>query len=77
MPPPSSSSATTPKTQLLKLVTDSLRACTLELPSLPDIAINIRVAISQSDLKIDDLVNLIHQNLGLSTYLLKVSHSVH
>ncbi|MEX1663880.1 HDOD domain-containing protein [Zhongshania arctica] len=77
MPAPSSTSATTPKTQLLKLVTDSLRAGTLELPSLPDIAIDVRVAISQTDLDIDDLVKLIQQDPGLSTYLLKVSHSVH
>lgn len=77
MPATSSTSATTPKTQLLKLVTDSLRAGTLELPSLPDIAIDVRVAISQTDLDIDDLVKLIQQDPGLSAYLLKVSHSVH
>ncbi|CAA0114575.1 Uncharacterised protein [Zhongshania aliphaticivorans] len=68
---------TTPKAQLLKRVTDSLRAGTLELPSLPDIAIDIRIAITKTDLEIDTLVKLIQQDPGLSAYLLKISHSVH
>ncbi|WP_339677133.1 HDOD domain-containing protein [uncultured Zhongshania sp.] len=67
----------TPKAQLLKLVTDSLRAGTLELPSLPDIAIDVRVAITQPELDINDLAKLIQQDPGLSAYLLKISHSVH
>jgi HD-like signal output (HDOD) protein len=77
MPVDALASTLTPKAQLLKIVTDSLRAGTLELPSLPDIAIDVRVAINQDDLNIDDLVRLIQQDPGLSAYLLKISHSVH
>ena len=58
-------------------MTDSLRAGTLELPSLPDIAIDVRVAITQPELDINDLAKLIQQDPGLSAYLLKISHSVH
>ena len=69
--------ATPPKTQLLKFVAASVRAGTIELPSLPDIAIDIRVAINQADLEISDLAKLIQQDPGLSAYLLKISDSAH
>ncbi|WP_269620765.1 HDOD domain-containing protein [Zhongshania sp. BJYM1] len=75
MPVDTSATTLTPKAQLLKVVTDSLRAGTLELPSLPDIAIDVRVAINKAELDINDLVRLIQQDPGLSAYLLKVSNS--
>ncbi len=63
------------KSRLLKLVSENLRNGSIELPSLPDIAIDIRVAISKPDVEISDLVKLIQQDPGLTAYLIKVALS--
>lgn len=63
------------QSRLLKEVAASIRDGSLELPSLPDIAIEVRVAISKADLDIGKLSRLIQQDPGLAAYLMKVSHS--
>jgi HD-like signal output (HDOD) protein len=65
----------TDKEQLLKRIITALKSGTLELPSLPDIALDVRVAANQDNLNIEDLARLVQQDPGLSAYLLKVSIS--
>ncbi|MBD2857780.1 HDOD domain-containing protein [Spongiibacter sp. KMU-158] len=62
--------------QLLKRIAESIRDGSLELPSLPDIAIEVRMAIGKPDLDIRKLANLVQQDPGLTAYLMKISHSV-
>lgn len=63
------------KSRLLAQVSERLRNGSIELPSLPDVAIEVRVAVANPDLEINDLVRLIQQDPGLSAYLMKVSLS--
>jgi len=67
----------TNKQDLLTGIMAALKSGTLELPSLPDIAINVRLAANNENLNIADLVRLVQQDPGLSAYLLKVSISSH
>ncbi len=62
--------------QLLKRIAESIRDGSLELPSLPDIAIQVRMAIGKPELDIRQLATLVQQDPGLAAYLMKVSHSV-
>ena len=75
MPANATSQTLDAKSRLLKEIATSIRDGSLELPSLPDIAIEVRVAISKADLDINKLARLIQQDPGLAAYLMKVSHS--
>lgn len=66
-----------PQKDLLRQVTASLKDGSLELPSLPDVALEVRSVAAERDLGISDLVTVIQQDPGLSTYLIKVSNSVY
>lgn len=75
MPANATSQTLDAQSRLLKEIASSIRDGSLELPSLPDIAIEVRVAISKADLDINKLARLIQQDPGLAAYLMKVSHS--
>lgn len=64
------------QSRLLKRIAESIRDGSLELPSLPDIAIEVRVAIGKAEMDIPTLAALVQQDPGLTAYLLKISHSV-
>lgn len=65
------------KASLLGKITSALKAGTLELPSLPDIALEVRSAATERELGIAGLAKVIQQDPGLSAYLIKVSNCVH
>jgi HD-like signal output (HDOD) protein len=65
------------KKRLLARVSSALKDGTLELPSLPDVALEIRQIAMERDLDAAELVRVIQQDPGLSAYILKISNSVH
>ncbi len=65
------------KQHLLTCIMTALKSGTLELPSLPDIAIDVRIAARKEDLNIADLARVVQQDPGLSAYLIKQSISSH
>ena len=61
-----------------KLINESrkeLNDGTLELPSMPDIALEIRAAINNENKSFEEISKLIQCDQGLSAYLMKVSNS--
>lgn len=65
------------KTSLLGRITRALKDGTLELPSLPDIALEVRSVAAERDMGIAALAKVIQQDPGLSAYLIKVGNSAH
>jgi HD-like signal output (HDOD) protein len=65
------------KASLLGKITRALKAGTLELPSLPDIALEVRLVVTERDMSMTSLAKVVQQDPGLSAYLIKVSNSVH
>lgn len=65
------------KASLLGRITCALKDGSLELPSLPDIALEVRSATTERDLSIAALAKVIQQDPGLSAYLIKVSNCAH
>lgn len=65
------------RASLLGRISRALKEGTLELPSLPDIALEVRSVAAERDLGIAELAKVIQQDPGLSAYLIKVSNSVH
>lgn len=53
----------------------ALKDGTLELPSLPDIALEVRSVTLERDLALNELVQVIQQDPGLSAYLIKIGNS--
>lgn len=76
-PPSAESVSSDPQKDLLRQVTASLKDGSLELPSLPDVALDVRSVAAERDMGVADLVKVIQQDPGLSTYLIKVSNSVY
>ena len=64
------------KKAILANITLSLKDGSIELPSLPDIALEVRAAISDDEKSFDDIGRLIQHDPGLCAYLIKVSNSV-
>ncbi|NRB42549.1 MAG: HDOD domain-containing protein [Pseudomonadales bacterium] len=64
------------KKTILADITAELKDGSIELPSLPDIALEIRAAISDEDKTFADIGKLIKHDPGLCAYLIKVSNSV-
>ncbi len=62
---------------LFKQITSALKDGSLELPSLPDIALEVRHVATERDLGLSDLARVIQQDPGLSAYLIKISNSVY
>lgn len=65
------------KSELLGRVSAALKDGSLELPSLPDIALEVRSVAAERDLGVPDLVKVVQQDPGLSAYLIKVSNSAY
>lgn len=65
------------KEHLLKRIITALKDGTLELPTLPDIALKVRTAVNKENLSLEDLEFLVRQDPSLSAYLLKMSLSSH
>lgn len=65
------------RASLLGRITRALKEGTLELPSLPDIALEVRSVATERDLGIAALAKVVQQDPGLSAYLIKVSNSAH
>ncbi|MBB3047233.1 HD-like signal output (HDOD) protein [Litorivivens lipolytica] len=78
MPPPGASQRSqAAKSELLGRISAALKDGTIELPSLPDIALEVRSVAAERDLGVPDLVKVIQQDPGLSAYLIKISNSAH
>ena len=64
------------KKAILADITTELKSGSIELPSLPDIALEGRAAINDDDKSFNDIGKLIKHDPGLCAYLIKVSNSV-
>lgn len=65
------------QSRLLSSITAALKDGSLELPSLPDIALEVRSAAAERDLGVAALAKVVQQDPGLCAYLIKVSNSAH
>jgi len=74
---PTSEDPVLARASLLGRIARALKEGTLELPSLPDIALEVRSVATERDLGIAALTSVIQQDPGLSAYLIKVSNSAH
>lgn len=63
------------KEKIKATLLEALENDTLVLPTLPEVALNVREITQNEDSGINDLINVINQDAALSARLLKVSNS--